>query len=120
MAEKKRRSRGLHLDICGGSVVQSGRGETPNGAETDAHRRENKKGKTAMTQETIARINALGKKSRAEGLTEEEKAEQARLRREYLDAVKRSLRSQLDSITVIDADGKETKLKEKHTKRPSE
>lgn len=73
-----------------------------------------------MTQETIARINALGKKSRVEGLTEEEKAEQARLRREYLDAVKRSLRSQLDSITVIDADGKETKLKEKHTKRPSE
>lgn len=43
--EKKRRSHGLHLDICGGSVVQSGRGETPNGAETDAHRRENREGK---------------------------------------------------------------------------
>jgi len=75
---------------------------------------------TAMTQEKIARINALGKKSRAEGLTEEEKAEQTRLRREYLDAIKGSLRSQLDSITVVDANGKETKLKEKHTKHPSE
>ncbi len=73
-----------------------------------------------MTQEKIARINALGKKSRAEGLTEEEKAEQTRLRREYLDAIKGSLRSQLDSITVVDANGKETKLKEKHTKHPSE
>lgn len=73
-----------------------------------------------MTQETIARINALGKKSRAEGLTEEEKAEQARLRREYIDAMRASLRSQLDSITIIGADGSETKLKEKRAKQPSE
>lgn len=73
-----------------------------------------------MTQETIARINALAKKSRTEGLTDAEKAEQARLRREYIDAMKASLRSQLDSTTVIDADGNETKLKQKRTKQSSD
>lgn len=73
-----------------------------------------------MTQETIARINALAKKSRTEGLTDAEKAEQAHLRREYIDAMKASLRSQLDSTTVIDADGNETKLKQKRTKQSSD
>ena len=34
--------------------------------------------------ERIARINALYHKSQAEGLTEEEKAEQAQLRKEYV------------------------------------
>ena len=33
-----------------------------------------------MTDEKILRINALAKKSKQEGLTEEEKAEQKRLR----------------------------------------
>ena len=73
-----------------------------------------------MIQETIARINELGRKSRTEGLTDEEKAEQARLRREYIDAMKASLRSQLDSITIVGADGSETKLKQKHTKHTSD
>ena len=45
-----------------------------------------------ITDEKIARINALAQKSRTpEGLTEAEKAEQAALRREYVDAVKQSL-----------------------------
>lgn len=47
-----------------------------------------------MTDEKIARINALAKKSRTpEGLTAEEKAEQASLRREYIDAMKGSLKN---------------------------
>ena len=38
-----------------------------------------------MTQEKIQRINELAKKSRTpEGLTEQEKAEQAALRQEYI------------------------------------
>ena len=36
----------------------------------------------------IDRINALAHKQKSVGLTEEEKVEQAKLRREYLDAVK--------------------------------
>ena len=59
-----------------------------------------------MTQEKIDRINQLARKSRTEeGLTEEEKAEQAALRREYIDAMKQSLRTQLENTDVIDEDG---------------
>ena len=42
--------------------------------------------------EKIARINALAHKAKAEGLTDEEKEEQAQLRRDYIDSVK-SIRS---------------------------
>lgn len=64
-----------------------------------------------ITDETIARINALARKSRtAEGLTEEEKAEQARLRRKYVQAVKESLQGQLDHTTVVEPDGTRHKL----------
>ena len=40
-----------------------------------------------MTNEKIARINELYKKSKAEGLSEEEKKEQALLRQEYVASV---------------------------------
>ena len=50
-----------------------------------------------ITQEQINRINELARKSKAEGLTEEEKAEQATLRRAYIDAVKASLTANLDN-----------------------
>ena len=41
----------------------------------------------------IDRINALAHKQKSVGLTEEEKVEQAKLRKEYLDAVKGILRA---------------------------
>ena len=67
-----------------------------------------------ITVEKVARINELARKSRtAEGLTEAEKAEQAELRREYVDAVKASLQGQLDHTTVIEPDGPRRKLKPK-------
>ena len=55
--------------------------------------------------ERIARINALYHKSQNEGLTEEEKAEQARLRKEYVASVRANLRGQLDNITIERPDG---------------
>lgn len=58
-----------------------------------------------MIEDTIARINELYHKSQAEGLTEEEKEEQKKLRREYIDSVKRNLTGQLDNITVVRPDG---------------
>ena len=59
-----------------------------------------------MEQQKLDRISELARKSRtAEGLTEAEKAEQAQLRREYIDSMKRSLRAQLDNIDVIDENG---------------
>lgn len=56
-----------------------------------------------MTKEKIDRINELARKSRtAEGLTEEEKAEQAALRQEYRDGVKANLEGQLQNIEIVD------------------
>ena len=63
--------------------------------------------------ERIARINALYHKSRNEGLTEEEKEEQARLRKEYVASVRANLRGQLDNITIINQDGTKENLGEK-------
>ncbi len=61
----------------------------------------------------VDRINYLAKKSRAEGLTEEEKAEQAKLRREYVDSVKRNLEAQLKNTYVIDEKGEKRPLAQK-------
>lgn len=58
-----------------------------------------------MNAEKIARINALAKKSRTEGLTPEERAEQEQLRTEYRQAVVGNLRGQLDHTVVIRPDG---------------
>lgn len=55
-----------------------------------------------VTKEQIQRINELYKKQITEGLTEEEKAEQNMLRRMYVDAVKESLRVQLENIKIVD------------------
>ena len=58
-----------------------------------------------MTNEKIARINELARKSKAEGLTEAEKAEQQALRQEYLADVKASLRAQLANTSIQEPDG---------------
>lgn len=56
-----------------------------------------------MTKEKIDRINELAKKSRTpEGLTEDEKTEQAALRQEYRDSVKANLIGQLENIEIVD------------------
>lgn len=69
--------------------------------------------KVTMEQK-IARINALYHKSQAEGLTEEEKAEQAVLRQEYVASVRANLRGQLNSITIQREDGTLENLGEKY------
>ena len=58
-----------------------------------------------MTQEKIARINELAKKSKTTGLTEAEKAEQQALRKEYLEDMKASLRAQLEHTSIQEPDG---------------
>ena len=63
--------------------------------------------------EKIKRINDLYHKQKGEGLTEEEKAEQAKLRREYIDLVKGNLKGQLDNINIQEKDGSVTNLGEK-------
>ena len=63
-----------------------------------------------MDQQKIARINELYRKSKAEGLTEAEKI----LRTEYMDSVKRNLRSQLNNIDIEEKDGSVINLGEKY------
>lgn len=58
----------------------------------------------------IERINFLAKKAKTEGLTEEEKQEQTKLRREYINSVVGNLRSQLDNTYTLDKDGNEVKI----------
>lgn len=70
-----------------------------------------------MTQEKIDRINELYRKSKAEGLTEAEKTEQALLRKEFVASVKANLRSQLNNIDVVNEDGIVENLGEKHGKQ---
>lgn len=70
-----------------------------------------------MTQEKIDRINALYRKSQAEGLTEEEKMEQALLRKEFVASVKSNLRSHLNNIDMVNEDGSVENLGEKYGKQ---
>ena len=67
-----------------------------------------------MDQSKLDRINSLYHKSKAEGLTEEEKTEQKVLRQEYIDAFRRNLRGQLDNIDIQEDDGTITNLGEKY------
>lgn len=55
-----------------------------------------------MNQQKINRINMLAKKSKAEGLTAEEKAEQKQLRDEYIAEYRANLKAQLDQIIIVD------------------
>lgn len=66
-----------------------------------------------MEQKKIDRINELAKKMKTIGLTEEEKTEQAVLRREYIDSFKRSLTGQLDNMYIVDEKGNKTKVERK-------
>ena len=65
----------------------------------------------SITPEQITRINELARKAKTpEGLTEEERREQADLRRRYLDGIQANLRAQLDNTYVVDEQGNKRKL----------
>lgn len=58
-----------------------------------------------MEKEKIDRINHLARKSREQGLTEEEKLEQQQLRDEYREGFKRGLAQHLDNVYYKMPDG---------------
>ncbi len=70
-----------------------------------------------MEKEKIDRINALARKSKAEGLTEAEKKEQDLLRQEYIAHIRRNLRAQLGNIDVVNPDGTTENLGEKYGRK---
>lgn len=61
----------------------------------------------------LDRINELYRKSKNEGLTDEEKKEQAKLRKRYIKSVRSNLRGQLNNISILEEDGSVTKLSKK-------
>ena len=69
-----------------------------------------------MEQEKIDRINTLYHKSQAVGLTEEEKKEQEAVRKEYIAAIPRSVRGNLNQISIQEKDRTITNLGEKYGK----
>ena len=73
-----------------------------------------------MNENDIKRINELYRKSKAEGLTAEEKAEQAALRLAYIESVRTNLRSQLDNISLVNPDGSITDVKDLRKSREGE
>ena len=66
-----------------------------------------------MTEERIARLNALAQLKKQRELTVEELAEQAELRAEYIQSVRQKLMAQLDHTTVVYPDGTRKKLERK-------
>ncbi len=68
-------------------------------------------------EDMIKRINELYHKSQAEGLTEEERKEQAALRSEYVANIRENLRGQLNNIDIQNVDGTIENLGEKYGNR---
>jgi uncharacterized protein YnzC (UPF0291/DUF896 family) len=63
-----------------------------------------------ITNEKISRINELAKKSKAEGLSEEELLEQKCLREEYIAAMRARTKEQLDRIIIVNEEESEISI----------
>ena len=70
-----------------------------------------------MNEEKIARINELYHKSKKEGLTNEEKVEQAMLRQEYIAAIKNSIAAQMENVSIENEDGSIENVAERRRKK---
>ena len=63
--------------------------------------------------EVIKRINELAARNKAEGLTEAEMEERAKLRRIYIDSVVGNLKGELENTTIVYPDGSKKKVTHK-------
>lgn len=66
-----------------------------------------------ISKEQINRINELARMSKQSGLSAEEKEEQAKLRRLYIDSFKENLISQLENTYIVDEHGNKKKVQKK-------
>ena len=64
-----------------------------------------------MEKQKIERINELARKSKIQELSEEEKAEQAALRQEYVLEIRASFGAMLDNTTIQYPDGTRKSLR---------
>lgn len=58
-------------------------------------------------EKLIERINELAKKSKTVGLSEKEKLEQQKLRKEYIDIFKGNMKNTLMTVKVVDEEGED-------------
>lgn len=65
-----------------------------------------------MEKAKIDRINELAKKKKTVGLSEQEIVEQTKLRQEYIQEFKSSLRGQLDNMVIERPDGSKVNVKD--------
>ena len=70
-----------------------------------------------MDPKKIERINTLAHKQKTIGVSEEEKAEQAQLRKEYVAMWKKSLEAELEHTYIVTPDGKKHKVTKKKEKK---
>lgn len=70
-----------------------------------------------MEKAKMDRINFLYRKSKAEGLTEEEKAEQAALRQEYIMEFRAQFTGIMDNTVIKRPDGTIEKVSEKRKEK---
>ena len=66
-----------------------------------------------MDQKKIDRINELARIAKERELTQEEQAERAVLRREYIDAYTTNLRATLDNTVIVRPDGTREAVKQR-------
>ena len=73
-----------------------------------------------ILKKLIPRINELAHNAKESGLTKEEEAERADLRKQYLKRFKENMRSQIEMVQVFNKEGKEVtpeKVKEVQRKK---
>ncbi|MBD7983617.1 DUF896 domain-containing protein [Sporosarcina sp. Sa2YVA2] len=73
-----------------------------------------------LSPEKIKRINELANKSKTIGLSTEEAKEQTKLRKEYLETFRSSMRDTIENVRVIDPDGNDVtpeKVKDAHNNK---
>ena len=70
-----------------------------------------------MNEADIKRINELYHKMKNEGLTDDEKEEQAKLRKDYVAAIRQNMINNLDNVSVVNPDGSVTHLADVRKKK---
>lgn len=69
--------------------------------------------KKMTMDDKIKRINELYHLSKERELNDAEKEEQTKLRKDYIDSIKRGLQAQLENIEIQELDGSVTKVRRK-------
>jgi uncharacterized protein YnzC (UPF0291/DUF896 family) len=66
-----------------------------------------------MKSELIDRINELYHKSKTVGLTDDEKVEQDKLRKQYVAGFRQGMQNTLENVYIVDEKGNEKKIEKK-------